>query len=1459
MVKISPLEYISLSGGLFTENLILKIRDKPDTYEETRWRSFGENWQDEKKKYKEVWEWAKRSYDIFSKNIDDWSVEERFSKWIKPLLEKCGHIPKIKKKIDIDSLSEDEKDNILNKIIISHKFENTQKVVLHCCIDSNLDDRTESNYQKKSNHDHLQRYILLKEMVKWGFLTNGKKFRMLGEFSNIYSKGYIEIDLDSIIIGRNESEFKVFYMLIHSSRFNETYGLDVSIWMKKQEKLWQSLLKQHQKNPKTVYIDEIAMSKDTLKIFKTFLDDLIKKAHKSGLMSINSSESENFIKLLKDSDIELSSHGREFYLKIFEKIISDINENKSAFNRLQDRSQTEGVEVGKKLRKNVHNALELMGEDLIQSNSHFSEDIVKGDVDINEYFRELLRIAYRLIFILYAESKDLLPSANTIYQSEIGLTELRKKAELPIRTDQNRDLWERLKILFNFMYEGNTPLGINAFGGDLFNPDRTVIITGDKYGLALNNSTILSLIRELTIVEIDGALQRINYVEIGEEEIGGIYESLLDYMPRYVKKVSRTYHFILEPIDTERKGSGTYYTPKGLIDIILKTSLKPIVINKLHGLKTKKEKLDAILNLKICDPACGGGSFLLSALDYLGKKYAQIESNEEFPSEVFLRYARRNVLQHCIYGVDLNPMAIELAKISLWLKASVKNRPLTFLDNHLKLGNSLIGFSKKKEIGSIPIKSYNIVIGEKKTGIPNENRENLDKARGRLKTFKISSEKDTKKTIQTTLLEPFEKSDNLIKSAEKIYEMNEDNLLEQNRKIECYLKLKNTKSYINLNLQANLWTSSFFWNFRKKFVAITPTDKEINYAKKGILKNNSDIVIEVERLAKNYGFFNWFLEFPEVFQSDNSGFDCILMNPPWDVLVLLENEFFAGKSDYIINSQNRAERQLKIKELKEKNRELHDLYVSEFSRIKKTSHYFKFSKFYEKSSYGSLNLFALFIERSLSLINKSGNIGTIVPTTLITGDNLKSLFQYLYLKLKLKYAFNFINRLKIFPIGDKIQFSLITISNEENKNILMSFYTWKSQLLNNYLEIYEQGQEIDEFNRRIEEGGSLILLDSEDFELFNPNSKTSPLFRRTKDYFLVKKSYQRTIILEKERHFSPWKIKFNRILDSALASKHFKTAKYLENNGFIKKICKEKGRTWIKNEDSKKNTYLPLYSGSSIWFYDYRYNELIPRDDKKLKKKALQVKVTEDKHNNKEYCHLPMYWVNEKVFIDKKPENWDKKWYFGYRDISGTDNERSFIISVFPHSPFVSTLNVITTDKFRNEFICLIANLSSIIFDFIARNKISGIHFSQYIVKQLPVFPPEVYSKDLLFQIKKRVIELVYTSSEMNTFITDFGFKEELKPYNWKEERREKLKAELDAIFSLMYGYNRENLQYILNTFSRLRTNELKLLGEFRTKRLILESYDNFDSDPKLGPLFRLESINLKKINSNYLARSEIK
>ncbi len=1425
----------------------MKIRDKRDEIKEVQWNTFGDNWQEEKKHYNEVWDWAKRTFGEISDIIDNWTIEDRFEKWMKPLLQRLGYETEPRSPIDLSKLPEEEQDNILNKIQITHKFKNHAKIAIHICEDDDFNERNDLNYQKKSQHDHFQRFILLNEGIKWGFLTNGKYLRLLGEYSNIYAKGYVQFDLDSIFINKDESEFWIFYTFVHNSRFSEIYGLNSSKWIEKLKKDWEKTLdKLKVKNE--IIKDSDILNDDVLNIYNNILSGFIERANERGIMSVKSSDSEIFMQELQKNRLDVGETERDFYLKSIESVISDINNNKSILRRLQEKSREEGVEIGKTLRKNVKMALELMGEALIQSNPSFINDILKDNVDIKikEFYQELLRITYRIIFILYAEAKDLLPGVATIYYNDLGLTYLRKKAEQPIRDDQNVDLWHRLLLLFKYLDVGEKSLGINAFSGELFNPERIGIIFNEKYNLTLPNSIVLRIIRELTIVDTGIGLQRINYIEIGEEEIGGIYEALLDFQPRYVKKDSPIYHFILEEIDTERKGSATYYTHKGLVDLLLKTALKPIVENKLKGLKTKTEKLNAILSLKICDPACGGGSFLLAALDYLGKIYAQIKSDQEFPDDEKLREARRKVLQSCIYGVDLNPMALELTKISLWLKVSVKNKPLTFLDNHLKEGNSLIGFPKKQKIGKIPINAFNAIKGNSKTGIPDENRKYVNNAKKRLKDFSIISSINSKSSIQKTLF-PYKDSENYSKIANDIFKMSENDLKELKDKIQCYLKLKESNSWKNLNLQINLWIASFLWEMDDNFNKDTPTDAIIVKAKKESINENNPTIKETKRLSKKYKFFNWYLEFPEVFQKKNPGFDCILMNPPWDVLTIKETEFFKGKSDEIVKTTKKSDRIKQIKKLKQEDANLFNQFVDYYRNIKKQTFYFKYSNFYDLSTSGSINLYALFLERAWRLIKSDGKVGAIIQSSLLTNQNLSNFFQELVVSNSLETLFDFHNRRLIFPINAENHFSLITYSNSRRSRsfILASFSNWYENKLQNTLdkflnyesenkiEDYFKEQEIEELKKRMDEGGSLIDYAPEDFKLLNPNTKTCARFLRRSDINIIKKAYLNSPILIKRDSdgniiSDPWSINFKRMLDASKDSNLFLTKEELIKKGFkpIKKGYE--GGIWQKKDNSSIIRYLPVYGGTAIWYYDYRYNEAIPKKDKTQKRKADHLRVSDEKHQDLDYFHVPMYWIEESNAFSNLPDIWDKEWYLGYRNVSGPTNKRCFIIIIIPKYPAVNSLIITTFSNFRKEIICFIANTSSIIFDFIARSKLSGNNFNYFIVEQLPILPPQKYNEKVYNLIKERVLELTYTSRDLSDFANDYGISEKKNPFVWNDHKRLILKAELDALIAKLYKFNEKEVKYILNTQYAVRDEEISKYGEYVTKKYVLRAFKEF-------------------------------
>ncbi|KKL20169.1 hypothetical protein LCGC14_2458150, partial [marine sediment metagenome] len=513
------------------------------------------------------------------------------------------------------------------------------------------------------------------------------------------------------------------------------------------------------------------------------------------------------------------------------------------------------------------------------------------------------------------------------------------------------DLWKKLFITFKLVRDGNNLLGVNSFNGSLFKDENLAIIIGKN--LSVTNDIVIRVIRLLTTFKDANIRQKINF-SIEEEEIGSIYESLLDLKPH----LASSSEFKLMSQTMERKSTGSYYTPKPLIDILIRTTLQPLVEDKLKKAGNDLDKRKkVILDLKVCDPACGGGTFLLSALDFLGKKLAEVKTSSDSPLEVDLREARREILQHCIYGVDVNPLAVELAKISLWLRACVKNKPLNFLDNHIRCGNSLIGLGQKTEISDIDPAAFKAISGNPSTAIPKENTKLQNMARKIIRDeIKEQMKSERRITTITAFMTDNRTADICSTKFQEIVDMSESDPEEIKKKEDKYGELRKNENYLQALNEANIWTSAFFWPFEGTTLGEIPRYTTIEQ-----LRNKSadpellNLMEKINIITKENQFFHWYIEFPEVFSTERGGFDCILTNPPWETLQLKENEYFAGLNNEIIKAKNQSERRRLIIALNETNPELFNKYKNAWKNSKKFSYFLKTSQFFNLTARGTIN------------------------------------------------------------------------------------------------------------------------------------------------------------------------------------------------------------------------------------------------------------------------------------------------------------------------------------------------------------------------------------------------------------------------------------------------------------------------------------------------------------------------
>lgn len=541
-------------------------------------------------------------------------------------------------------------------------------------------------------------------------------------------------------------------------------------------------------------------------------------------------------------------------------------------------SLSTGVKVGQNLQSNVISALETLGNGLL--NPEIREFLRRGgEEEAQKYYQELLMIIYRLLFLLYAEQRGMMPGRDSLYIDEYSITKLRQRAEKRrSQADRNTDLWHGLQATFKLAQKGNEELGVPAYNGMLFDPKKLNLISESECA----NKALLSAIADLTLIEQDGVLQRISYADLGVEEVGSIYESLLEFTPRLAEEKlevdDETVYagdFYLDSRGLERKETGSHYTNSKLVQEIIENTLKPVVDDRLSTAEDTKDAQEAaLLDITVVDPACGSAAFLIAATNYLGQRLAEVREEMKYPLEEDVRDARRSVLQHCIYGVDLNPMAVELAKVSLWIDSAVKEKPLSFLDHHIRCGNSVVGTTDEFVSNGLPDDAYETSAG-RDWHVGNDLRsrvrsENKKVAKGKGSHSLASFEAGLKK--RASLIDQL--SDNEERTAEDV-----------ERKGEIYREIRNDESLQREQRTFDVWTAAFYWPMERGETAEYPTPETINRVRRRpydeISNDLQQMVDRAEELSEEYRFFHWELEFPEVFSGDNPGFDCILGNPPF--------------------------------------------------------------------------------------------------------------------------------------------------------------------------------------------------------------------------------------------------------------------------------------------------------------------------------------------------------------------------------------------------------------------------------------------------------------------------------------------------------------------------------------------------------------------------------------------------
>ena len=540
---------------------------------------------------------------------------------------------------------------------------------------------------------------------------------------------------------------------------------------------------------------------------------------------------------------------------------------------LIERYHQDSLDSGARIREGLSKAVEQAIRDFANgflvhpANDELRQAIADGKLKPETYYQHLLRLIYRLLFLLVIEERDLVfpPSGSSqqrdIYRRYYSLERLRLLSEKRHLADKrHHDLWLAMLATFR-LFEAHGPgdkLGLAPLAGDLFSPAAI----GPLANAMLGNDVLLGCLRALGLYQHpdNGQTIRVNYAALNVEEFGSVYEDLLKYETLFSFHLSTpTFELRLGADDTQ-----SHYTPDDLVQPLIKHSLDYLIADKLKAPDPEK----ALLDLRVADISCGSGHILLAAARRIATELAIVRTGEEQPSPSAFRSAIRDVIRNCIYGVDLNPLAVELCKVALWLEAHSPGEPLNFLDHHIKCGNAIVGFAKREEAErGVPDEAFATMPGD-------------DKGTAALLRKRNKQERKDHEAGQLPLSPSLQKQlDDILRGWHDLATLPEHTPDEIEAKKTRYLAFSQSEDAWFLNQIAAIPIAQFYLpkaaDNLQKFV----TDATYRRYWKGEMSPQGQATAEAWAMAERKHFFHWFLEFPEIIA--RGGFDCILGNPPF--------------------------------------------------------------------------------------------------------------------------------------------------------------------------------------------------------------------------------------------------------------------------------------------------------------------------------------------------------------------------------------------------------------------------------------------------------------------------------------------------------------------------------------------------------------------------------------------------
>jgi hypothetical protein len=1063
-------------------------------------------------------------------------------------------------------------------------------------------------------------------------------------------------------------------------------------------------------------------------------------------------------------------------------------------------SVEQGGRVREHLRDGVEQCLTMLANGFLRHprNDELRRRIAPSCTDTDRIspeslYRQLLVLVYRFLFLLVSEDRGLL-SVDPLYREYYGIARLRRLLDHRAAFTDHDDLWQSLRVLWYVLASeqaqpglSNQPmasaLGLPVLNGDLF-------ATQALDGCTITNRELLEALWRLTWYQESGSSvpRRVNYAALDVEELGSVYESLLEFHPAVdMDDAGRPgFRFVT---GSERKTTGSYYTPPELVGELIKSALEPVISDRLSSLTKKEVKRKALLSIRVCDPACGSGHFLLAAARRLGRELARVDTGEDEPAPERVREAIREVVCHCICGVDKNPLAVDLCRVALWLESHTADKPLTFLDHRIRPGDSLVGvFDLAVLKDGIPDKAFDPLEGDDKATARELARRNREE-RGGIR--------DLQRWNPDEVLQDFNRQ------SRALDEIADDSPGAIHRKKDLYQRERASPAWQRQKQACDLWTAAFFQPLQPDQPAITTARLAENMAGNTIDGRLSGMA---RTFSDHQPFFHWPLEFPEVFA--DGGFDVVLSNPPWEQVELKEQEFFAARDARIALADTKAERTRLIRELATRNPRLHDNYVEALRALNGSRHFLGTSGRYPLTGRGRVNTYAVFAELGSIAVNRGGRSGLILPTGIATDENTKQYFSSLVQEGRLVDLVGFENEELIFSaVHHDFKFCKLTIGEVARPT--------EQSRIGFYIRRYAQLVDEDKF----------FTLSKSDFLLLNPNTCNCPIFRSQRDAELTKAIHRRVPVLwleaaDDKPEINPWRIKFAQgLFNMSSDSDHFRTAEKLVAKGF-----RLVSNSYVRDEEC----YLPLYEAKMLHQFDHRFSSYQGATERQLNVGILPQTTAEQKRDPS-FVVQPRYWVREDLVestIPKYPEplaaavqighrasiqrvlcwwaagyhldhgkeeegdkllltanrfaldrlvertfsandpqsramslardfpldtqdvvavgrqlsnpeslvkgllvRFSPNWFLGWCDITNAGNERTLIASALPRAAVGHTFPLIFSPGIAPRLkLLLLVNLNCLAADYAARQKVGRTHITYNLLKQFPILSPDTWS-----------------------------------------------------------------------------------------------------------------------------------